>query len=280
MCARTHAHTHTPQISQLETGADLIRKDGVKEKLLDQLEDDANAEDIRSAVLRVLCEDAFKEELRDGHLLLMRDGCVLRHLQAMLESGTPDTVVPILSACTGIFRHVRSFMDEVQPIADGMCRAALSTSVNMSNVGLRALTLSLEFKPDFLEKWCSSPQTEHIARATSELIRSRPFPESRTASYLLLAELAALHPVVAAYWSGHEERRRFLLDHTTESDQDARIAKHKFLSAAAAPEANESIFRNALGDEQFALLQRAIKGGPYFAPAPTSEAQVDMLGAS
>eukprot|EP00918_Siedleckia_nematoides_P035645 GHVU01077391.1.p1 GENE.GHVU01077391.1~~GHVU01077391.1.p1 ORF type:complete len:139 (-),score=16.69 GHVU01077391.1:120-536(-) len=81
MCARTHAHTHTPQISQLETGADLIRKDGVKEKLLDQLEDDANAEDIRSAVLRVLCEDAFKEELRDGHLLLMRDGCVLRHLQ-------------------------------------------------------------------------------------------------------------------------------------------------------------------------------------------------------
>merc|ERR1712217_515441 len=106
-------------------------------------------------------------------------------------------------------------------------------------------------------------------------LAGKPFPDMRVQSWQLLAALVrsrnAAQQIIPA-----TEMRDLLLDFTSETNSDARIAKHGFVVAL---QTHNSTWLSAYLDESIdAILGEYAKQGPHWVPRATAAAVGEDTG--
>lgn len=273
-------------LGSYSAGQAFLGRQGVPEKLACDLQDPCCDSSIRICVTRLL------------GLVLRRTPCVASSLLPSHEAPFPQSVARLLdsrdpaeklcalntwaNASSG--QEGLSFFLRWKPLMQEILSLVASTKNEISSGSMAAWATVLEERnaphPPSAGTQSPGPETELWDMAESQLLPlvlknlvSKPFPDVRPHTYRLLATLmrsqrAAQHAVPGA------ELRELLLDFSSESGTDAKIAKHQMVETMLREHSNW--LSNFLDEQVYDLLQDYMKKGPHWVPRMAATAVGDQ----
>jgi len=267
-------------------GQAFLGRQGVPEKLACDLQDPCCDSSVRICVTRLLGLVLRRTPSVASSLLPSHEAPFPLSVAGLLDSRDPADKLCALntwaSASSGL--DGLSFFLRWKPLMQEILSLVASTKNEIANGSMAAWAIVLEERdpphPPGAGTQASGPETELWDMAESQLLPlvlknlvSKPFPDVRPHTYRLLATLVrsqrALQQAVPS-----AELRELLLDFSSESGTDAKIAKHQMVEIMLREHSNW--LSNFLDVQVYDLLQEYMKQGPHWVPRMAAVAVGDQ----
>jgi len=257
-------------------GQELLSRSGIPEKLVRELEDPYCDVSVRTCVIRLLglvlrrCPDTM------AVLLPNREAPLAQAVAGLLESRDPTERLAGLNAWANISRHpsglafflqwegrLQAILGHVSSTQNEVCKGAIAcwaaVMEDREPPPESASTPGLELAPE-LELW--KVAEERLLPLVLKVLEGKPFPDVRfhvwNLSALLVRSRTAAYQMVPS-----AQLRELLLDFSSESNSDARIAKHTFVKALLK---HEDWLRQYLDESVADMLAEYARQGPHWVP--------------
>mmetsp|Transcript_1740 Transcript_1740/g.3865 ORF Transcript_1740/g.3865 Transcript_1740/m.3865 type:complete len:498 (+) Transcript_1740:117-1610(+) len=262
-------------------GQEFLSRQGVPEKLAENLEDPMCDDSIRLCVVRLLGLIIRRTPEILERLLPSRDRVLAQHIAGMLESSGSDTThrMTALNAWANISVSSVSglaFWLNWEGRKNTLLSLVASTNNEVCKGAMAAWSVVLEDRPPYATThggheapvvllWDIAEK--ELAPIVLKNLISKPFPDVRFHAWNLLA-LLVRSKTVAQMVMPSDEMREILLDFSSETESPARIGKHSFVKVIVAW--NGEWLASFLDEKVMWLLDEYAKQGPFWVPHTVS----------
>lgn len=267
-------------IGSYQAGQELLSQQGVPEQLAADLSDPCCDETVRSCVVRLLGFVLLRNPELMSTLLPQKQAPFAQTIAAFLDSRNPTERLCGLQAFSNIaaqdsgleffllwptvFNMVISLVSSPQ---NEVCKAAMAAWGSM--LGRRPPKNAASGSAAELWKQGEQEVLPAVLRALSQ----KPFPDIRTYTWRLMAVFASSQDAARKMLVA-DEMRDLLLDFSSETASDPKIAKHEFVEALVE---HQGMWLAAFLDPNISeLLSEYAKKGPFWMPQVSSVSVADQ----
>mmetsp|Transcript_2996 Transcript_2996/g.6129 ORF Transcript_2996/g.6129 Transcript_2996/m.6129 type:complete len:532 (+) Transcript_2996:138-1733(+) len=141
--------------------------------------------------------------------------------------------------------------------------AAHRSNAELSVAALDAWTKVLSEGEDVSDRLLQTLQ-ERVTPMVLEVLRARPFPEYRRASYALMASLCSRFKFAAIAFVSSEDHKKILMDSLSDTEKNAKYAKYELLKILI--RSHSVWMATVLSSEEMKMLEEYEREGPFFVP--------------
>eukprot|EP00930_Biecheleria_cincta_P035968 TRINITY_DN24698_c0_g1_i1.p1 TRINITY_DN24698_c0_g1~~TRINITY_DN24698_c0_g1_i1.p1 ORF type:complete len:513 (+),score=82.04 TRINITY_DN24698_c0_g1_i1:38-1540(+) len=267
-------------------GQAFLGRQGVPEKLACDLQDPCCDSSVRICVTRLLGLVLRRTPSVASSLLPSHEAPFPQSVARLLDSRDPAEKLCALNTWANASSGLEglSFFIRWKPLMQEILSLVASTKNEISNGSVAAWATVLEERappnPPVAGTQASSPDAELWDMAESQLLPlvlknlvSKPFPDVRPHTYRLLATLVRSQRAVQQAVPS-AELRELLLDFSSESGTDAKIAKYQMVETMLREHSNW--LSNFLDVQVYDLLETYVKQGPHWIPRMAATAVGDQ----
>jgi hypothetical protein len=265
-------------LGSYQAGQELLCQHGVPEKLAADLTDPCCDESVRLCVIRLLGFVILRDPSAMSKLLQSKQAPLAQGIAAFMQSRNPVERLCGLQVFASIASHqcgLEFFLRWPETLNDIIAAAsAPQNDVCKAGIGAWTVVLNLRQRPADNQDGAQTIDIDLWKLAEDQLLPlvlksviTKPFPDVRTCTWRLLAVLvrsqnAARKMLVA------DEMREKLLDFASDTESDAKIAKHEFVRELVR---RQGTWLAAFLDENIdMMLSEYAKQGPFWSPQVTT----------
>ncbi|CDJ37317.1 hypothetical protein, conserved [Eimeria tenella] len=230
----------------------------------------ATEEDVLNSqtLLRLLCRMAVERPSECSRILNAEGGVLKSAIETCLTSSSKRHKEEGIVCWSILFSKTEcsaTVLEQLPSSADLVAEAVMDVE-DVSVAALRAWSCVLQDvkDPAVLPQQLKRTVDSNLASKLLDCVLQRPFPEARQQCYELLKALSVDAEPMQMFFAS-EGFRQLMVDPSSDTEYEVRLAKHAFASAACA--AQRDWLRNALDPSFCEAFFKYAEGGPWTASA-------------